>query len=180
MVAYARALQHWAEKTDPPAGGRPCLLAKSVKELREAVKCYLSFSNEEVFQGVALPKKEDDQSLETLPTDVPKTPCGTRAGHGEEMSKVLGVGKNPTSLQTSGGCWGDLPTIQGLKAKRRTNSAPPGWTSKASSHSIGDSHPIQTLLTSTGLSRLLTNNSTVWLCRGDSLSMDTTALRNCL
>ena len=49
VVAYARALQHWAEKIDPLAGGRPCLLAESVKELREEVKCYLSFSNEEVF-----------------------------------------------------------------------------------------------------------------------------------
>ena len=49
-VAYARALQHWAEEIDPPAGGRPCLLAKSVKKLREEVKCYLSFSDEEVFQ----------------------------------------------------------------------------------------------------------------------------------
>ena len=75
MVAYARALQHWVEEIDLPAGGRPHLLAESVKELREEVKCYLSFSDEEVFQGVALPKKEDDQSLETLPTNVPKTPC---------------------------------------------------------------------------------------------------------
>ena len=54
-VAYARALQHWVEEIDLPAGGGPHLLAKSVKELREEVKCYLSFSNEEVFQGVALP-----------------------------------------------------------------------------------------------------------------------------
>ena len=59
-VAYARVLQHWAEKIDLPAGGRPCLLAKSVKELREEVKCYLSFSDEEVFHGMALPEKEDD------------------------------------------------------------------------------------------------------------------------
>ena len=65
-VTYARALQHWAEETDLPAGGGPCLLAKSVKELREEVKCYLSFSDEEVFQGVVLPTKEDDQSLETM------------------------------------------------------------------------------------------------------------------
>ena len=49
VVAYARALQHWVEKIDLPAGGRPCLLAESVKELREKVKCYLSFSNEEGF-----------------------------------------------------------------------------------------------------------------------------------
>ena len=53
MVAYAQALQYWAEKTDPPAGGKPCLLAKSVKELQEEMGCYLSFSDEEVFKGVA-------------------------------------------------------------------------------------------------------------------------------
>ena len=73
-VAYARALQHWAEKIDPPAGGSPHLLAKSIKELREEVKSYLSFSVEEVFQGVALPKEEDDQRPETMSANVPKTP----------------------------------------------------------------------------------------------------------
>ena len=30
-VAYAQALQYWAEKTDQPAGGKPCLLAESVE-----------------------------------------------------------------------------------------------------------------------------------------------------
>ena len=57
MVADAWALQHWAEKTNLPAGGKPCLLAESVKELREELKCYLSFSNEEVFKGLALPEE---------------------------------------------------------------------------------------------------------------------------
>ena len=90
VVAYARALQHWAEKIDLPAGGRPCLLAKSVKELREEVKCYLSFSNEEVFQGVALPKKEDDQSLETPSTNVPKTPCAPELAMERRGPKFLG------------------------------------------------------------------------------------------
>ena len=32
-VAYACALHYWAEKTDLPTGGKPCLLAESVKEL---------------------------------------------------------------------------------------------------------------------------------------------------
>ena len=71
VVAYARALQHWAEENNLPAGGGPHLLAESVMELREEVKWYLSFSDEEVFQGVALPKKEEDQSLKTLSTDIP-------------------------------------------------------------------------------------------------------------
>ena len=49
VVAYARALQHWAEEINLPAGGGPHLLAEGVKELREEVKWYLSFSDEEVF-----------------------------------------------------------------------------------------------------------------------------------
>ena len=53
---YAHALQYWAEKSGLPAGGQPCLLAKSVKELQEEMKCYLSFSDREVFEGVAPPE----------------------------------------------------------------------------------------------------------------------------
>ena len=75
VVAYARAPQHWAEENNLPAGGEPQLLAESVMELREEVKWYLSFTNEEVFWGVALPKKEEDESPKTLSADVPKAPC---------------------------------------------------------------------------------------------------------
>ena len=75
VVAYSRALQHWAEENNLPAGGGLQLLAESVMELREEVKWYLSFSDEEVFQGVALPKKEEDESPKTLSADLPKVPC---------------------------------------------------------------------------------------------------------
>ena len=92
MVAYARALQHWVEEINLPAGGGPCLVAKSVKELREEVKWYPSFSDE-VFQGVVLPKKEEDQSLETLPADVPKTPCAPESATERRSPKILGLEK---------------------------------------------------------------------------------------
>ena len=74
VVAYAKALQHWAEEINLPAGGGPCLLAENVKELREEVKWYLSFSNEEVFWGVVLPEKEEDQSPKTLFASILKAP----------------------------------------------------------------------------------------------------------
>ena len=48
-MAYARALQHWVREINPPAGGGQHLLAEGVKELREEVKWYISFSDEEVF-----------------------------------------------------------------------------------------------------------------------------------
>ena len=75
MVAYARALQHWAEQNNPPARGEPRLLARSVLELREEVRWYLSFTNKEVFRKVALPKEEEESLQTPGPTDLPEAPC---------------------------------------------------------------------------------------------------------
>ena len=75
VVAYARALQYWAEQNNPPTKGEPCLLAESVLELREEVRWYLSFTNKEVFKGVPLPEEEEEKSPQTPgPTDLPKAP----------------------------------------------------------------------------------------------------------
>ena len=64
------------EQNNPPAGGEPHLLAKSVQELREEVKWYLSFTDKEVFWGVAFPEKEEEEenprtSTATTVTKVP-------------------------------------------------------------------------------------------------------------
>ena len=71
-MAYAWALQFWAEKADPPMRCKPCLLAESVVELWEEMKCYVSFSDEDVFNGLAL--------LEESPIIPPKeaTPEGAQ------------------------------------------------------------------------------------------------------
>ena len=91
VVAYARALQHWAEQNNLPAGGEPHLLAKSMLELWEEVKWYLSFTNEEVFWGVALPKKEEEESLKTPSTaDISKAPCVLEPSLEERAPKFLG------------------------------------------------------------------------------------------
>ena len=58
MVAYAQALQCLAEQNNLPRRDQPCLLAESVAKLRREVGFYLSFTDEEVFQGVDLPKEE--------------------------------------------------------------------------------------------------------------------------
>ena len=49
VLVYDRALQYWAEQNDLPTGGEPCSLVKSVLELREELKWYVTFTNEEVF-----------------------------------------------------------------------------------------------------------------------------------
>ena len=56
------------------------MLAESVKELQEEMRCYLSFSDEEVFKGVVPPeetstiltKEANPQSAETTPASTPK------------------------------------------------------------------------------------------------------------
>ena len=58
MVAYTRALQCLMEQNNLPKKDQSCLLAESMAELRREVVFYLSFMDEEVSQGVDLPKEE--------------------------------------------------------------------------------------------------------------------------
>ena len=75
VVVYTRALQYWAEQNDLPTGGESCLLAKGVLELREEVKWYLTFTDEEVFQGVSVLEAYEEKGLTTpSPINIPKTP----------------------------------------------------------------------------------------------------------
>ena len=56
-VAYTKALQLWAEKANLPTEGQPCLLAGSIVELKEEMKCYISFTDKDVVNGVTLPEE---------------------------------------------------------------------------------------------------------------------------
>ena len=67
-------LQYWAEQNNPPTGGGSCLLAEGVQELREETKWYLTFTDEEVFHGVAIPEAEEEGvSATPSPTNAPQT-----------------------------------------------------------------------------------------------------------
>ena len=66
-VAYARALQCLVEQNNLPRRDQPCLLAESMAKLRREVGFYLSFMDEEVFQGVDLPKEEGANPQLLLP-----------------------------------------------------------------------------------------------------------------
>ena len=94
VVAYARALQYWAEQNDLPTGGKPHLLVESVLELREEVTWYLTFTDEEVFRGVAVPEAEEEKSLTTSsPTDIPKMPPVPELQPKERTLKFMGEDK---------------------------------------------------------------------------------------
>ena len=94
VVAYARALQYWAEQNDLPTGGEPHLLAKGVLELREEVKWYLTFTNEKVFWGVAIPEAYEEKGLTTpSPANIPKTPLILEPQPKERTAKFIGWDK---------------------------------------------------------------------------------------
>ena len=74
MVAYAKALQFWVEKASLPTQGQPCLLAGSIAELREEMKCYVSFSDGDIFSDMALPEEPlITQSKEAAPKSAQPT-----------------------------------------------------------------------------------------------------------
>ena len=83
VVVYARALQYWAEQNDLPTGGKPHSLAESVLELRKEVRWYLTFTDEEVFWGVAIPKAEN----------IPESPLWLKLEPKERTPKVVGWDK---------------------------------------------------------------------------------------
>ena len=66
-VAYVQAIQFWAERSNPPMLGQPCLLVGSILKLREVMKPYVSF-NDAIMDSIA-PQEGflKDQSEETIP-----------------------------------------------------------------------------------------------------------------
>ena len=77
VVAYAWALQYWAEQNNPPARGESCLLVRSILELREEVRWYLSSTDEEVFKGCLSLRRKRKKVHRTLalPTYPRHLPC---------------------------------------------------------------------------------------------------------
>ena len=86
--AYAWALQYYVEQSNLPRRSQPCLLMESVLELREEVGFYLSFQDEEVFQGLDLPQEEGDGSPAITITAV------------TEISDIADVPKASPALKT--------------------------------------------------------------------------------
>ena len=74
-VVYTRVLQYWAEQNNLPTGGGSHLLVEGVRELREETKWYLTFTDEEVFRGIAIPEVEEEGvSATPSPPTLPRQP----------------------------------------------------------------------------------------------------------
>ena len=93
MVAYAQALQFWVEKAYLPTQVQPCLLVGSIVQLREEMKCYVSFPDEAISSGRALleepsttqPKEAASESAQPMQTNSPVEEVITKIT--EELTK---------------------------------------------------------------------------------------------
>ena len=92
MVDYAKALQFWVEKAILPTEGQPHLLVGSVVDLWEEMKCYVFFTDEDIFSSMAF--------LEESPITQPKeaTPEGAQPAQADSPVKkaTVGVTMEPT------------------------------------------------------------------------------------
>ena len=182
MVAYAPALQYWVEKTDPPAGGRPCLLVESVKELQEEMRCYLSFSDKEVLKGMippeetsAIPTEEADPQSTTIPAGSPGEEAIAGAAREPAVERrspsVPWLGEGITPVSTHGGCQTDPPSIKRSKTEvlqlgRKGGLNPLNWIIK------DDDHPTGSPLTYTRVRSYPMSDTNSQFSGGDSMSKE--------
>ena len=57
-VAYCWCLQHWAKKHNLPGNPDFCLLAESVRELRQAICEFVNITQEDVMEGLKMEEPE--------------------------------------------------------------------------------------------------------------------------
>ena len=93
--AQAQALQFWVEKANLPTHGQPHLLAVSIIDLREEMKCYVSFSDENVFSGMAFP---EEPSITQPKEAAPKSAQPTQA-NSPVKEAIAKVTKEPTKKE---------------------------------------------------------------------------------
>ena len=69
-LAYAQALQYWAKKANPPCPNEPHHLVTCVHELRQAMKPYTTFSDNDVFEGLTCGTSEAgvEEAMQPNPT----------------------------------------------------------------------------------------------------------------
>ena len=90
-IVYACAIQYWVEKSNLPAGGQPCWLAESAKELREEMRCYLFFTDYNVFEGVTPPEGTPTDQVEESqpPSETANTVIAPKESTAKETTQEL-------------------------------------------------------------------------------------------
>ena len=111
-VTYVQALQYWAENSNLPTLGQPCLLVGSILELREVMETYVSFFYDTVLGSVAPPEGFlKDQSEKTIPESA------KLASTNPPLRRLLQRKQPP--LGASGGTEYSPDTVQGINHEGR-------------------------------------------------------------
>ena len=142
-VTYAWALQCLTEGNNLPKKDQPHPLAESMAEVRREVGFYLSFTDEEVFQGVDLPKEEGDKpsASTTTAADTPDTTATVETLPTQRVTPAYAGWDTVLHLSQPVIATGEVSQLTAvLQAKRRVLQptwtipfSPPPKTSKASS-----------------------------------------------
>ena len=183
VVEYSRALQYWAEQNNPPAGGEPHLLAKSVQEVRQEVKWYLLFTNEEIFGGWPFWRGKKRRRIQgpLLSPLYPRCPACQGLPWKRELQGFLD-GRRCCIHPDQWWLLGISPTDQDTEAEGGIKPALPNDTNKATSLPSKDPYSTSALSVNASLGDSLTVDSTMWLLWSGSLSVGvgyvTQSLRN--
>ena len=125
MVAYAQDLQFWAEKADLPTPGQPHLLVGSILELRDSMKCYVSFPNDAIFGTMALPDESlTTQSEKTIPKSA--QPASTNSPIEEAALKVAEEEAASVVRPLEGPNTSQIPNEEPTRREHSPNQFP-GW-----------------------------------------------------
>ena len=105
-IAYARALQHWAEEVYPPVPGQPCHLARSVHDLQWAMELLITFADGDVFVTM-VPSKWTEitlpQLMKAIPQESPKSNAQSSRAHqrGSQSATHTKVWPAATAMQAT-------------------------------------------------------------------------------
>ena len=147
-LAYAQALQYWAEKANLPKPGELHLLERCFHELRWAMRLFTTFTDGAVFVGT-MPRlgilEEGAAKLSTTDTTRTPMPEGDLLHHKRswllcqlrcQMSQQLLLGSQPLSKLTRGLAYSPTQPETGKKVKGSPSCEFPSWTQIHSSHPV--------------------------------------------
>ena len=147
ILAYAQALQYWAEKANPPKPDKPHLLVRYIHELRWAMRPFTTFTNGAIFRGTTLrPGILEEGATEPGTIKTTQTPMLERRPATSPEKLATPSAEEPDVSATASGEPTDEPTRDLATSptpletdKKATESPPhelPSWTQIHSSHLV--------------------------------------------
>ena len=130
-LAYAQALQYWAEEANPLAPSEPRCLAMNVIELRWCIGKYTTFNEHDVFEGLgnALPEAKD---------------TGTPIADSTTFSAMTDIEDTQFSPMETQSADDPIPPLPGYKSEAKdedTGTPPVDYTASPAMNDVKDTQP---------------------------------------